>query len=89
MKTQKKTKTTKKAKKSTSRRFFDELTIFRNKFPMVYIEAWTPGDFVPDPEDTVDWDDECYIAVADQLYDNFDANVGTNWFGIQEAVSGA
>lgn len=54
---------------------------------MVYLEAWTPDDFIERPE-PVDWNHHLHEITADNLYHHFDANYGTNWERIRyESVS--
>ena len=59
--------------------FLQDLVDLREKYPMVYIEAWTPVDF------DVDWNSEQAEHMASRLYDRFDANYGTNWDDIHDA----
>ena len=77
--------------------FYTELDALRKKYPMCYIEAWTPDDFVcnaatgkDDEEDgeasAADWEDPAHVGVAENLYDSFDANLGTNWDAIAAAI---
>ena len=78
--------------------FHDDFQALRKKYPMVYLEAWTPDDFVFDPDkdddddDTtpapVDWSHPFHEITADNLHRHFDATIGTNWDRIQyESVS--
>lgn len=73
--------------------FHDDLQALREKYPMTYIEAWTPDDFVFDPDsDTtpapVDWNHPFHEITADNLRRHFDAEIGTNWDRIRhESVS--
>ena len=74
--------------------FFADLKEFRAKYPMVYLEAWTPDDFVFDlnkERDTpapVDWNHPFHEITADNLYRHFDAEIGTNWDRVRyESVS--
>jgi hypothetical protein len=60
-------------------KFLKDLGKLRKKYPMVYLEAWTPLDF------RTPWDSEQSLSVAETLYDAFDANLGTNWDLIEEA----
>lgn len=65
--------------------FHDDLQALRKKYPMVYIEAWTPEDFVDaDDEPAVDWNHPFHEITADNLRRHFDAEIGTNWDRIRE-----
>lgn len=76
--------------------FHADLQALRKKYPMVYIEAWTPDDFVSDPDDDadeenedntpapVDWNHPFHEITADNLRRHFDAEIGTNWDRIKE-----
>lgn len=74
----------KKTKTNPAVTFHTDLQALRAKYPMVYLEAWTPDDFVvyedgdgsPEP---VDWNDPAHLTTADNLDRHFDANYGTNW----------
>ncbi len=68
--------------------FYDELRVLSEKYPMCYIEAWTPEDYfmmkhkdqnIEDIQDKLNWNDEEWVQVSEKLYDTFDANHGTNW----------
>ena len=81
--------------------FYKDLVSFREKYPMVYVEIWTPDDFIEASQDEdqrlshggdegkpVDWNDPLHEITASNLFDNFDANVGTNWDRVRyESVS--
>ena len=72
--------------------FYEDLKVFRAKYPMVYLEAWTPEDFSVDEDgdaspDPVDWNDPAHIATADNLDHYFDANYGTNWDRVRDAAN--
>lgn len=62
--------------------FHDDLMALREKYPMVYLEAWTPNDFVDAP--VVDWNHPFHETTVDNLYRHFDAEIGTNWDRIRE-----
>lgn len=79
--------------------FFGDLQKLRDKFPQVYLEAWTPDDFEfirenkNDPDSPwssdimlADWSDPQWIDVAAELYRQFDANNGTNWISLGIAI---
>ena len=53
--------------------FREALDKLRKKFPMCYIEAWTPEDF------QTEWNSDDSLRVAGALEDGFDANIGTHW----------
>ena len=70
--------------------FYADLRAFQQKYPMVYIEAWTPEDFhhaAKEKPRKVDWNDPDHVATASILSDRFDANEGTNWDRLHEAIS--
>lgn len=67
-------------------RFFQDLAALRAKYPMVYVETWTPEDFdfatnsvgneaVP----PANWLDAKHEVTVDNLRHHFDADHGTNW----------
>ena len=64
--------------------FYNDLETLRKKYPMVYIEAWTPEDFSMNSGD--DWNRIEHIDAAAKLYDTFDANFGTNWDRVRDAA---
>ena len=55
--------------------FLEELEEFRNRWPMVYVEAWNPEDFEPGSL----WEKPGHVEIAERLYENHDAGTGTNW----------
>lgn len=60
-----------------------------DKYPMVHLSAWNPDDFdakLEEPQDKVDWNDGQWEAVAQRLYDGFDANYGVTWEIVRMAV---
>jgi hypothetical protein len=74
---------TNKSNNNPAETFHDDFQALRAKYPMVYLEAWTPDDFVVDEDgnspDTVDWNHPLHETTADNLHRHFDANYGTNW----------
>lgn len=68
-------------------KFYEDLKKLQSKYPMCYIEAWTPEDYVSVDADydddkeieEADWNDQDHIGTTNSLYDSFDANYGTNW----------
>lgn len=76
--------------------FYKDLREFQRKYPMCYIEAWTPEDYVSTAfqdieegeakEVPADWNDEDHQATTEKLYDTFDANYGTNWERLRECL---
>lgn len=70
--------------------FYDDLKELRAKYPMCYLEAWTPEDFDLDengePKDEVDWKSRVWKRVAARLGHEFDASVGTNWERVGEVT---
>jgi hypothetical protein len=75
------------------KKFYKDLKDLQAKYPMCYIEAWTPEDYdsvdadFDDDEKEVesDWKDQDHIGTTNSLYDSFDANYGTNWDRIRES----
>ena len=73
--------------------FYKELKALQSKYPMCYIEAWTPedydsvdADYDDDKEiEEADWNDQDHIGTTNALYDSFDANIGTNWDRIRDS----
>lgn len=70
-------------KTKTEEAFWTDLRELEKKYPMCYIEAWTPDDFDCtegdiDDKDT-DWQSPLWPAVVRHLGKGFDANCGTNW----------
>jgi hypothetical protein len=74
--------------------FYQDLKALQEKYPMCYVEAWTPEDYVStdvdydedsDPEET-DWNELKHVLTTNSLYNNFDANYGTNWDRIRGSV---
>ena len=67
--------------------FFEDLETLRRKWPMVYVEAWTPDDFddavsmVSGEGEAVpaDWGDPKHLETARLLDKRFDAEAGTFW----------
>lgn len=70
--------------------FHTDLANLRKKYPMCYVEAWTPDDFAGyasgDPN-AVDWSEPRWLDIASELEHGFDANQGTNWFRVEYAVN--
>ena len=78
--------------------FHDDLQALRKKYPMVYLEAWTPDDFVFDDEEgfvsvedddattpaPVDWNHPFHEITVENLNRHFNAEYGTNWDRIRE-----
>lgn len=76
-------------KRNPATKFYSDLRAFREKYPMVYLEAWTPDDFLFYEGDTdgappVDWNHPFHEITADNLRRHFDAEIGTNWLRIRE-----
>jgi hypothetical protein len=73
--------------------FYKDLKDLQAKYPMCYIEAWTPEDYdsvdadYDDDEKEVEtnWKDQDHIGTTNSLYNSFDANYGTNWDRIRES----
>jgi len=70
--------------------FYDDLKKFRAKYPMCYIEAWTPEDFDRDENggevENSNWELRLWNRIAARLGFEFDAEVGTNWTRVEEVV---
>lgn len=70
--------------------FFKALKKLQDKFPMVYVETWTPSDFnvnnAGDEVGDTDWNDPKWSSVAFRLRRNFDAEIGTNWDTVAAAA---
>ena len=78
--------------KSNNKDFQKDLAALRQKYPMCYVEAWTPEDFcseaVTGKECLVfDWYDPAHELTAEILYESFDANLGTCWASVEDALS--
>lgn len=73
--------------KMQMKNFWKELKAMQEKYPMCYIEAWTPEDYdsvdadydEDEKEVEANWDDDSHIKTTNSLYHSFDANYGTNW----------
>ena len=67
--------------------FFEDLETLRRKWPMVYVEVWTPDDFDEavsmrsgeDEARPADWGDPKHLETARRLDKRFDAEAGTFW----------
>lgn len=74
--------------------FYKELRDFQAKYPMCYVEAWTPEDYDsvdadyndedPEPKSYTDWNKDVHCDTTSKLYKYFDANYGTSWERIRE-----
>ena len=77
--------------------FENELRWLREKYPQVYIEVWGPYDFTLQLKNDAyktgeelaqaaadNWDK--WVGVVEVLHDTFDANVGTNWDRLTQAI---
>jgi hypothetical protein len=72
--------------------FYQKLQDLQKKYPMCYIEAWTPEDYIStdvdydndEDSEEADWEDEKHTSTANRLYKYFDANYGTNWERIRD-----
>lgn len=73
--------------------FYADLRDFQKKYPMVYLEVWTPEDFafaandLEDVSENADWQSPEHLVTAHTLERRFDANHGTNWDRVREAAS--
>jgi hypothetical protein len=75
----------------TAKKFFRSLVKLKKKYPMVYVEVWTPEDFDSEMgrefnKPTTDWNDKKWVEVSESLDDQFDANHGTSWFLISDTL---
>jgi len=72
--------------------FFEELKALRAKYPMVYLEVWTPQDFdsvlQDEDEKDADWTDPVHVNTAGMLEHHCDPSIGTNWDRILGVVIG-
>ena len=59
--------------------FQSDLAKLREKYPMCYIEAWTPDDF------NTDWASYESESIANVLSHRFDAEYGTSWMSVESA----
>jgi hypothetical protein len=76
-----------KTKTNPAATFHQDLQALRAKYPMVYVEVWTPEDFVVD-ELSVDWNHPFHETTVDNLHRHFDPEIGTNWERVRhESVS--
>jgi hypothetical protein len=74
--------------------FYEDLVKFQEKYPMCYIEAWTPEDFAfmkskIDKTEKYELNWNTWNFVAEKLYETFDANQGTNWHKVFHIVEGS
>lgn len=72
--------------KNLEKSFRTDLRKFRAKYPMCYIEAWTPNDFacaqtaeMNVEEIKANWQNPENISIVQKLEHGFDANDGTYW----------
>jgi hypothetical protein len=83
-------KTAKPTSQDIEAAFWNDLKEFQAKYPMCYIESWTPGDFVSTSgQDTcgANWNAQKHITTAGSLSHHFDAEYGTNWERIRNAIT--
>lgn len=69
--------------------FWSALSALKAEYPMCYIESWTPGDFVSTSGDgtgDANWTAKKHLATAGSLEHHFDAEHGTNWERIRNAL---
>ena len=77
--------------------FQSELRRLREQYPQFYIEVWGPYDFALQLKNdgyktgeelaqaaADNWDK--WVGVVEILHNTFDANVGTNWDRLTEAI---
>ena len=82
----------KKTKTNPADTFYEDFKAFQAKYPMVYLEAWTPEDFSVDEDgdaspDPVHRNNPVHITTADNLDRYFDAEFGTNWDRVRDAAN--
>ena len=76
--------------------FFEDLETLRLKWPMCYVEAWTPDDFdaavsMRSGEGEAlpaDWGDPKHLETARLLDRRFDAETGTFWYRVADCAAG-
>jgi hypothetical protein len=72
-----------------SKEYRKDLAALRERYPMCYLESWTPDEFdaVAEREDSVlaDWFDPKHLQTAENLLRSFDPMEGTNWETIDHA----
>lgn len=71
--------------------FWQDLQALKDKYRMCYIETWVPNDFETPRDETVgdqpcDWSDPKHVQTVNVLERRFDAEHGTNWQRIWDAV---
>lgn len=68
--------------------FYGALKELKSRYPMCYLEAWTPEDFCLDEnneaKDDIDWSERRWKRMASRLGHEFDASIGTNWDRVGE-----
>ncbi len=88
------------SEKPINQQFQDDLEALKVKYPMCYIEAWTPDDYVSAVEhgtkeqkeafseqlQGADWTDERYVDTTISLARGLDANHGTNWERLRDCL---
>jgi hypothetical protein len=75
------------------KKFYEELKALQQKYPMCYIEAWTPEDYVSTDVDydndedleEANWNGLDHVLTTNKLYNSFNANYGTNWDRIKNS----
>lgn len=79
--------------KNLEKSFRKDLDKLRAKYPMCYIEAWTPIDFacartaeMNVEEIKPDWKNPINEQIVDGLENGFDANDGTYWERIKAVM---
>ena len=91
----------KKSAKPETPSFHADLQALREKWPQVYLEAWTPDDFdfavaMREAETSIieceleachaDWNDPKHVETARRLDRYADADCGTNWYRVADAA---
>lgn len=71
--------------------FWEEYFALQKKYPMVFLTAWTPADFVNirhcgETDNKAIWNSKRWARVSEHLLRHHDANIGCPWGVVQAAV---
>jgi hypothetical protein len=72
------------------KQYIKDLIAFRERYPMCYIESWTPDEwqeFIGEEDTIPDWTARRHTDVVRELYGGFDPMYGTNWETIDHACA--
>ena len=70
--------------KKQNEQFYKDLTALQAKYPECYISAWHPDDYKDRTKTKLSKNDN--IAISGHLAHHFDAEYGTNWPSIDDAI---